>query len=128
MNYGYTDEEWKDIHDGKWNERYFDVAKRHIENDNIHFPHLFYLLKLVERQQKEINLLDGAIEEDDATKTRLVNIIDQYEEAFKYIDEAIYTQHCTMNHMENTEYEKGKISGLIAASNIVNKVKEKIFK
>lgn len=37
------------------------------------------------------------------------------------IKRAIYTQHCTMNHMENTEYERGAIHGLIQASNIVDK-------
>jgi hypothetical protein len=57
MNYGYTDKEWEDIKSGKWNERYFDCAKRHIKADNIQFPHLFYLLKLIENQQKEIERL-----------------------------------------------------------------------
>ncbi len=42
-------------------------------------------------------------------------------EKIKYMKLAIYTQHCTINHMDNTEYEKGVISGLIQASNIVNK-------
>lgn len=47
--------------------------------------------------------------------------IERYENAYAYADRAIYSQHCTMNHMENTEYEKGKINGLINASNIMNK-------
>ncbi|MEK4191754.1 hypothetical protein NYE59_01580 [Paenibacillus sp. FSL L8-0323] len=40
-------------------------------------------------------------------------------EAYERALESIYTQHCTMNHMENTEHEEGQISGLIKASNIL---------
>ncbi|AZV43665.1 hypothetical protein BAOM_3056 [Peribacillus asahii] len=75
MNYGYTEKEWDDIKAGKWNGRYFDVVKKHIEVDNIHMPHLLYLINLVERQQKEIQLLDSAIEDDDITKTRYATTI-----------------------------------------------------
>lgn len=63
MNYGYSDKEWEDIKNGKWNERYFDVAKRHIEVENIHYPHLFYLLRLADNQQKEIKQLHKRYEE-----------------------------------------------------------------
>lgn len=70
MNYGYTDEEWEDINQGKWNDRYFDVVKRHIEVGNIHLPYLNYLIKLIERQREEIILLENAVEDDDVTKTR----------------------------------------------------------
>jgi hypothetical protein len=45
----------------------------------------------------------------------------QLRESFEYACKAIYTQHCTMNHMENTDHEKGQISGLIQASNIIHK-------
>jgi len=45
--------------------------------------------------------------------------IKQYEKAFEYLDDAIYAQHRTMNHHNNTEYEKGQIDGLIQASKIV---------
>ncbi|HEY2492701.1 MAG TPA: hypothetical protein VGI33_07315 [Paenibacillus sp.] len=40
-------------------------------------------------------------------------------DAYKHTAESIYTNHATMNHMENTEYEKGQISGLIQAANIL---------
>ncbi|MFP7275796.1 hypothetical protein SFC17_12780 [Bacillus paralicheniformis] len=50
--------------------------------------------------------------------------IKAYKEAFDYIQKAIYTQHCTKNHMDNTEFEKGEISGLIQAGKIVEKAME----
>ncbi|MEH6941493.1 hypothetical protein [Bacillus sp. JJ722] len=45
--------------------------------------------------------------------------IDDYKNVIENIQRAIHTEHCTMNHQENTEYEKGKIDGLIKASNII---------
>ena len=42
-----------------------------------------------------------------------------YEAAFKYIDKAIYTQRCTMQHQDNTELERGQIRGLLKAGSIV---------
>lgn len=55
-------------------------------------------------------------------------LIERYEEDFEYADRAIYTQYSTMNHMENTEHEKGQISGLITASHIVENAKKKLNK
>lgn len=42
-------------------------------------------------------------------------------ETVEYVNKAIYTQYATMNHMDNTDYERGQISGLIIASNIIRK-------
>jgi hypothetical protein len=50
----------------------------------------------------------------------------RYKQALEYIQRAIYTQHCTKNHKWNTEFEKGQISGLIQASNIVDKAIRKV--
>ncbi len=47
--------------------------------------------------------------------------IERYKAGYEYIDKAIYTQHCTMNHMENTDFERGQINGLTTAGNIVTK-------
>jgi uncharacterized protein (UPF0335 family) len=51
---------------------------------------------------------------------------ERYKQALEYIQRAIYTQHCTKNHKWNTEFEKGQISGLIQASNIVDKAIRKV--
>ncbi|OAB26334.1 hypothetical protein PMSD_25940 [Paenibacillus macquariensis subsp. defensor] len=40
-------------------------------------------------------------------------------EAYERTYKSFYANHATMNHMENTDYEKGQISGLIQASNIL---------
>jgi hypothetical protein len=50
----------------------------------------------------------------------------RYKQALEYIQRAIYTQHCTKNHKWNSEFEKGQISGLIQASNIVDKAIRKV--
>jgi hypothetical protein len=63
------------------------------------------------------------------TKELLYSTISEnkrYKQALEYIQRAIYTQHCTKNHKWNTEFEKGQISGLIQASNIVDKAIRKV--
>lgn len=42
-------------------------------------------------------------------------------ESIEYVEKTIYTEHATMNHMNNTDYERGQISGLIIAANIIRK-------
>jgi hypothetical protein len=58
--------------------------------------------------------------------SELVDERNRYKQALEYIQRAIYTQHCTKNHKWNTEFEKGQISGLIQASNIVDKAIRKV--
>jgi hypothetical protein len=58
--------------------------------------------------------------------SELVDERNRYKQALEYIQRAIYTQHCTKNHKWNTEFEKGQISGLIQASNIVGKAIERM--
>lgn len=62
MVYGFTNQEWEQIQAGEWNEKYFEVAKKHIEADNILYAHLLYLLKLAEKQQKELQRLEKFID------------------------------------------------------------------
>jgi hypothetical protein len=63
------------------------------------------------------------------TKELLYSTISEnkrYKQSLEYIQRAIYTQHCTKNHKWNTEFEKGQMSGLIQASNIVDKAIRKV--
>lgn len=70
---------------------------------------------------RELKLKNSVIDQMMLDLDRRVKDYIELLEKLKYIRHAIYTQHCTMNHMDNTEYEKGVISGLTQASNIVNK-------
>ncbi len=104
------------------------VCIDHVEGERL-------LIEFAEQQQQEIERLTFIKEAaEQARDTHFYNLekiiealagkeqeIKQWNEGYEYILKAIYTQHCTMNHMENTEFERGKISGLINASNIVEK-------
>lgn len=83
------------------------------------------LLNIFEHQQQEIKGLQESMEENEDDANRVIDLqckeIERLNNAYEYIIDTFYTEHCTMNHMENTEFEKGKISGLINASNIVEK-------
>jgi tRNA U34 5-carboxymethylaminomethyl modifying GTPase MnmE/TrmE len=83
------------------------------------------LLTKVEQYQTEYQDTVGALREhlnlENQKKEECYQILNRYKQAKDYVKKAITTQHCTMNHMENTEYEKGQINGLIQASNILNK-------
>ena len=79
-----------------------------------------YLIEQAERVEE----LEGSKYRQDLIDEHIERLEKQnkrYEQTLEYIQRAIYTQHCTKNHKWNTEFEKGQISGLIQASNIVAK-------
>jgi hypothetical protein len=88
-----------------------------------------FLIKQAERVQ-ELEQVIGDLDENVAAFETLwleeKRKNQRYKQALEYIQRAIYTQHCTKNHKWNTEFEKGQISGLIQASNIVGKAIERM--
>jgi hypothetical protein len=88
-----------------------------------------WLIKQAERVQ-ELEQVIGDLDENVAAFETLwleeKRKNQRYKQALEYIQRAIYTQHCTKNHKWNTEFEKGQISGLIQASNIVDKAIRKV--
>jgi hypothetical protein len=80
----------------------------------------------IELLNAEIETLQAKWEAQGLMIQKLHRENQRYKQALEYIQRAIYTQHCTKNHKWNTEFEKGQISGLIQASNIVDKAIRKV--
>src|SRR5690625_995020 len=79
-----------------------------------------YLIEQAEQEEEqEVSIYKQDL--NDEQKERIEKQNKRYEQTLEYIQRAIYTKHCTKNHKWNTEFEKGQISGLIQASNIVAK-------
>jgi septation ring formation regulator EzrA len=85
-----------------------------------------WLINRVEELEEENDELAERVHKLALDWSELVDERNRYKQALEYIQRAIYTQHCTMNHKWNTEFEKGQISGLIQASNIVDKAIRKV--
>jgi hypothetical protein len=89
-----------------------------------------WLINRVEELELELELEKSTNKDFEAHLLKQVESAkvqnERYKQALEYIQRAIYTQHCTKNHKWNTEFEKGQISGLIQASNIVDKAIRKV--
>jgi hypothetical protein len=89
-----------------------------------------WLINRVEELELELELEKSTNKDFEAHLLKQVESAkvqnERYKQALEYIQRAIYTQHCTKNHKWNTEFEKGQISGLIQASNIVTKAIERM--
>lgn len=68
---------------------------------------------------------DLAIKEEDCYNKR--DECEMYKESYDYAEKSLITEHCTMNHQENTEYEKGQINGFITALTILRKAFRKTY-
>jgi hypothetical protein len=102
-----------------------EQIKTNWNNYHMSIPDVKWLIEQAERVQ-EMEQVIGDLYED-IKELELLRIKEKrktqrYKQALEYIQRAIYTQHCT----KNTEFEKGQISGLIQASNIVDKVIRKV--
>jgi hypothetical protein len=82
--------------------------------------------KLAEQLEKEKDEWKDTAQSYYMTNQELREQNKHYKQVLEYIQRAIYTQHCTKNHKWNSEFEKGQISGLIQASNIVDKAIRKV--
>jgi hypothetical protein len=106
-----------------------EQIKTNWNNYHMSIPDVKWLIEQAERVQ-EFEQVIGDLYED-IKELELLRIKEKrktqrYKQALEYIQRAIYTQHCTKNHKWNTEFEKGQISGLIQASNIVDKAIRKV--
>jgi hypothetical protein len=90
------------------------------------FDWLIQQAEKIELFNAEIETLQAKWEAQGLMIQKLHRENQRYKQALEYIQRAIYTQHCTKNHKWNTEFEKGQISGLIQASNIVDKAIRKV--
>ena len=78
--------------------------------DNSKIDNETYLKQEIESLEEELK----------KTKNLLKLQREMYDSVFQYIDKAIYTEHCTTNHQNNTEFEKGYINGLIKANKTID--------
>jgi NAD(P)H-dependent flavin oxidoreductase YrpB (nitropropane dioxygenase family) len=99
-----------------------EQIKTNWKNYHMSIPDVKWLIEQTERVEELEKKL--SINTNNMKQLQKQNV--RYKQALEYIQRAIYTQHCTKNHKWNTEFEKGQISGLIQASNIVDKAIRKV--